>query len=58
MDTHYVWNEDRTRLVEQDGEIDMSKPFFLEVKESAEWPAGRESAEWPADWEVLGYTED
>jgi hypothetical protein len=52
--THYVWNENKTGLVEKDGEIDGSQPFFV-VPEQAQQTHAQE---WPAGWTDIGCTDE
>lgn len=52
---HYVWNEEHTALVEKEGEIDMSKPFFLFEERR---PEPSEGNAWPEGWKDVGTTED
>lgn len=60
--SHYVWSEDGTRLVEKDGDIDMSRPFFLLAEPVEEDPVGPArddtQAVWPEGWIKIGATVD
>jgi len=50
-----VWSDDRTRLEEKAGPIDMSQPFFLIADEDP--VAICPSVDWPEGWYVLGSTD-
>lgn len=54
-DRHYVWSDDRTRLEEKAGPIDMSQPFFLTPDEDP--VAISPSVDWPEGWYVIGSTD-